>query len=139
MSEQDRGSEYRNEAGVPVTAINATSTNDRSRSGSSAQPTALYSEDATVCFTDSYQMFSKLRSPPRTLIIWRTQLTSNSRPKEAETSHPVGEQNGLKQPTRSNFARPGALPARCQYASIRRQNVRGSREKKQQLIEYSNA
>ncbi|KAF2363191.1 hypothetical protein FHG87_006049 [Trinorchestia longiramus] len=46
-----------------------------------------------------HQALPKSTSPARTFITCRNQHTANSRAKEAETSHPVCGQDGLKQLT----------------------------------------
>ncbi|KAF2365392.1 hypothetical protein FHG87_003852 [Trinorchestia longiramus] len=45
---------------VPVTTRDAMSTNERCRSGSRAQPSALHKEAATLCFTDSLPSASEV-------------------------------------------------------------------------------
>ncbi|KAF2365966.1 hypothetical protein FHG87_003274 [Trinorchestia longiramus] len=70
-----------------VTTKSTTLSNERSRSGSRAQLTALYNEAATLRVTDSPpSVFSQhLRQELST----PTQLTANNRAKEAKTNYPV--------------------------------------------------
>ncbi|KAF2357658.1 hypothetical protein FHG87_011585 [Trinorchestia longiramus] len=79
--------------------------------------------------THCQQQSKESRNQPSCL---RTGWSSNN----SRTNKKCTCSNSPRAPT---FYVPGCVPSKCQYASTRCQGVRGSRKKKQQLIEYSNA